>query len=1621
MGKTMTYPSEKQVRSLLARLYAFIKTELPPKRAELLVAFAKQYFATVSSEDLAERSIKDLYGTLRSHFELLYQREHGDAKVRVFNPSCAEHGWQSTHTVIELIHDDMPFLVDSVRMEINRRGFLIHFIIHTGGLKIRRSANGRVMEVLTRDYHGKDVLTEASIYLEIDRQTDPAVLQALQTVLTDILQDVTVAVEDWHTMLEHLDQSLMELEQTPPPQDPAEITESKAFLRWLKENFIFFGCRDYCLVDKKGEKSFESIPGLGVGVLRETTENHTRHLSEMPPEARKLALSPQILIIAKTNTRATIHRSAYTDYVGVKRFDKAGNIIGERRFIGLYTSSAYNSNPKHIPFLRLKVAKVLQQSGLSPHGHAGKNLLNILETLPRDDLFQASPSELLLLSMGIFHLQDRQRTRFFMRKDSYGRFYSCLVYLPKDSFNTVLVRQMRDILLDSLQGEEVSFVTQFSESVLARIHFMVRVKPDVLLSVSAKDIEEQLVEVSRSWMGDFHHVLVEYFGEAKGVVFFNKYRQAFLASYKEAYTPWIAAHDIEHFEKLRDDLPLGMHLYQLPHHAENEFRFKVYQRNQTIPLSDALPILENMGLRVMGELPHEVRLPDGSSVWVNDFDMVLSQAKKLDIEKIKNNFQRAFAAVWLGNTENDAFNRLVTTADLNWRQVMILRAYSRYAQQLGAAFSLDYMARTIGYNTVIARMLIDFFEIKFKPDECARAKGCDRCIKRIEKALEAVLNLDEDRILRSYLVLMRATLRTNYFQQCDDDRYRTYLSFKVNVQQIPDAPSPRPMFEIYVYSPRFEGVHLRGGKVARGGLRWSDRQEDFRTEILGLMKAQQVKNAVIVPVGAKGGFVARQLLPDATREETHEEGVACYKLFVQALLDISDNVVNKKIVHPKGVVRYDEDDSYLVVAADKGTATFSDMANALSEQHGFWLGDAFASGGSTGYDHKKMGITARGAWESVKRHFRELDRNIQKTEFTAVGIGDMAGDVFGNGVLLSKQMKLVAAFNHRHIFIDPNPDPAVSFKERKRLFSLLRSTWADYDATLISKGGGVFKRSDKCITLSDEIRGLLGTRKEHIIPAELITLILQAPVDLLWNGGIGTFAKASTESHLDVGDRINDSLRVDAKNLQCKVVGEGGNLGFSQKARVEFALGGGKIYTDFVDNSAGVNCSDHEVNIKILLNQVVAEGDLSKKQRNQLLSSMTKEVGELVLRDNYRQTLALSYAVWRAKDHFDQYARYLTEMVSKKVINVALESLPDKKETLRRKVDGLGFSAPELAVLFAYCKIDLKNDILKTKLPEDPAVAYMLTCEFPQPLREQFGQQMQVHMLRREIIAMQISNMIVNEMGIAFVSRLREETGASVSQVIRAFMIAQNIFEKTKFLNAIKSLDLKVAPDVQFKLMKSINRLIRRGTRWLLRNRRGVMNVAALIEHFTQPVCALSSTLSHVVSKEDSEQLAKRTAELMALGVPEQVAQGFASCFHLFSALDVIEAATVSKFSLEKVAKVYFELGAKLEINWFRYQLLEYKCANHWESLARSFFRDEIDTYQRMLAISLLKKAPKEKLNEGQLVDLWIEANQRIVGRWLKRVGNMRSAPTLESVMFSVALRDLQDLTHANRRLVVSE
>ena len=1614
----MSFKFEKGKDSIITAVGEKIKAKLSKKQADLCCVFSEQILANVSLDDLSMWHVDDLYVAIINFWELLYQRKPGEQKIRIYNPDYERHGWRTTHTVMEFVLDDMPFLVDSIQMEINRMGLTTHLLIHTGGLRVQRDKNHKITKVFTFDEESneKPDAVEATIFVEIDRQTNPEVLQELHRNLERILESNRSVVEDWQSMRTRIRDAITELKSSDKHIEKGELKESNDFLNWLEDhNFTFLGMRDYELVKEKNDYVLKPLIKTGLGVLRESKKVVVdRPLSKMTNEARDSILSKQPLALSKTSTRSTVHRPSYTDYIGIKRFNAKGDVIGECRIIGLYTSAAYNSNPKDIPFLRRKVAQIMQLSKLEPLSHSGKVLQNILVTLPRDDLFQATPEELLEIVMGIFYMQERRKIRFFGRKDVYGRFLSCLVFVPKDLFNTQLRKEMEKVLLASFSGLEINFSTRFSESVLARIHFIIRIDPNKPIEADFKDVEQKLVEVGRTWTDELKEELLDSFGEERCNQLFETYRDAFPVGYKDAFSPTNALYDIKHIETLSESSPIGMNFYRPVGESQSSLRLKVYQHEETIPLSDVLPILENLGLRVISEKPYVLKLCSGERVWVNDFGMQYASGQPLDVDSIRSQFEEAFLQIWFDRAENDGFNQLVLAAGIDWREVTMLRAYAKYFKQIRLTYSQEYIEKALLNNVTITKNIVKLFTTRLGINEIAnREKKQEGLVSDINEALECVTSLDEDRILRRYLDVILATIRTNYYQLKADGSFKSYISFKLRTSTIPNVPKPYPMFEIFVYSPRFEGVHLRCGNVARGGLRWSDRPEDFRTEILGLMKAQQVKNSVIVPSGAKGGFVPKQMPANGSREDIMAEGIACYKRFIRGLLDVTDNYCNGDVVKPTDVYCYDGDDPYLVVAADKGTATFSDIANEISKDYGFWLGDGFASGGSAGYDHKKMGITARGAWESVKRHFREMGRNIQKSNFTVVGVGDMAGDVFGNGMLLSKHIKLVAAFNHMHIFIDPNPSPKESWEERKRLFELPRSTWMDYQAEFISEGGGVFERSAKSITLTPEIKKLFKIKQKKIEPNQLIKILLKAEVDLLWSGGIGTFVKSSTESHEAAGDRTNDLIRVDGCDLQCKVVGEGGNLGLTQLGRIEYAYNGGLVYTDFIDNSAGVDCSDNEVNIKILLDSIVNNGDMTEKQRNTLLENMTQEVSDLVLNDNYQQTQAISLAALQSVNNVELHSRYIDDLEQKGKLDRSLEFIPDEKTLMERKLSGRGMLRPGIAVLLCYSKILINDQILASDVPEDPYLANFLVDAFPKPLQKKYADEINEHQLRREIIATKISNIIVNEMGFAFVYRLQDETGAPTSAIVRAYIIARTIFGLPERWKEIQSLDNSVANDLQMTMMMHYIRLLRRTTRWFLRSKRTRLNIAENIELYKEGVSRLKEIIPGLLSDAEKETSNKQIKELMEQNVPEELAKEISLVRSLFIALDILDEAKQLNVTVENIAQVYLGIGDFLDLNWIRMQIIKHPCENHWESLSREALRDDIDWQHRQLASGIVQKQEGD-MSFNKHLENWSDRYAELIERWHYMLSDLRASSTLNYTMFFVAIRELLDLTQTS-------
>lgn len=1610
----MTYTFEAGKEQLIDDVVKCVKREMPKKKSELCVEFVRQFLNTVSIEDLQCWSLDDLCHAAIHFWSTIQTRQYDKSRIEIYNPCSERDGWKSSYTVLEIVADDAPFLVDSIRMTVNRLGFSSHLIIHIGGMRLERGKDRKVSGIFPlRGEARPDVILEAAILMEINREVDETALQELKTQLELVLRDNKAVVDDWALMREKVQESIDELEHAPASLDTFEVEETQLFLKWIEDHhFTFLGVCDYELSQNKGEAILKALPETGLGVLRDSLyQSNERNLSSMTPEARELTLSSRILVMSKTNTLASVHRDAYTDYIGIKRFNRKGEIIGERRILGLYTSAAYNTNPKHIPFLRHKVTQVMQNSLMNPRSHAGKILLNILETLPRDDLIQGSEDELLQMCLGIFHMQERRRIRLFARMDVYRRFVSCLVYIPKDQFNTDLRKVMQGVLSETFKTNVITFSTHFSESVLARIHFIIQLNPNDKTHYDFKQLEEKMVEVGRSWTDDLQYFLLKDLNEENANVLFTRYKEAFPPNYINNFSPKTALLDIQQIESLSENNPLSMRFYQSDEDIEGRFRLKIYQYDFTLVLSDVLPILEKLGMRAISERPYPLKLANHGMACVNEFVMQYTRDCVFDMDVLQSCFQEAFKRVWFQDAESDGFNELVLVAAMGWRQIAIIRTYAKYFKQIGYAFSQDYMEAALVKHANITSKVIQLFETRFRPDPIAqRDKKTQAIRKAIYVELDHVTNLDEDKIIRQFVHAIMSTLRTNYYQQDAEGRPKNYIAIKLNSKEIPGMPKPYPEYEIFVYSPAFEGVHLRCAKVARGGLRWSDRKEDFRTEVLGLMKAQQVKNAVIVPSGAKGGFVAKRMPTEGSREEVMAEGIACYKQFIRAMLDITDNYNENEIIKPDAVICHDEDDPYLVVAADKGTATFSDIANSISQEYGFWLGDAFASGGSIGYDHKKMGITARGAWESVKRHFYEIGMNIMTTDFTVVGVGDMAGDVFGNGMLLSKHIKLVGAFNHMHIFIDPLPNAAESFKERERLFNLPRSTWDDYNKNLISKGGGVFSRTAKSIAVSKEMKRLFGLEQNTIEPNELIRVMLQAEVDLLWSGGVGTFVKATSEAHFEVGDRTNDAIRVNANELRCRVVGEGGNLGLTQLARIEYALQGGLIYTDFIDNSAGVNCSDKEVNIKILLNQLVATKKLTLDKRNDLLASMTDEVAYLVLRDNILQTQAISLLVALSAGAFDLHSRYLNALEDNGKLDRALEFMPDEKVLNERKLSGKGLTSPEISVVLCYSKINLEKAILDSDVPEEPYFLPYLLSSFPEPLQARFKSSIKEHPLRREIIATRLSNIIVNEMGFSFVYRLHNETGAPVAAIVRAYMIARNVFNMCEIWKQIEDLSSSIKAKHQTEVIISCVRLLRRTTRWFLRCKRMHLDMSETINRYAKSVETLKKSLPASLGEDAQAVYLKEAEHYRSLGVPEAMAYEITSNRTLFFAMDIIEIAHEQNISVDRVGKMYFEIDAFLELTWVRKQLLEHPTENHWEALTREALRDDLDWQQRELTAAILQMDSKKHQTKRSL-EAWSLSHESLIARWHQVISELHSSSTLNYTMFFVAIRELLDLT----------
>jgi len=1597
-------------KAFLDQIKTAVKDQFSKAETDDVTKFIDQLFVSVFINEFEGRRVSDLLGLIISAWKFFNTFQSKNAKVEVFNPSFEEDAWHSSHTVIMVLQRNTPFIVDSVRMVLAANHIKTHSIQYSS-IQGQRDEHGTIQKI-TQSKQSKAVAGEAIIFIEVDKHSDHAARQNLKASIEYALKDVSASVNDYSAMKEVAVKVSNDLSsKNTGTANEEEIDEAKKFICWLSDNhFTFLSYLKY----KVTSKSVEPVKGSELGLIKLHPERvQSIKYSDIHPKIKAHILKDCLFSFSKDGERSRVHRSSYPDVIRVKEFDSKGKVAFEHCFFGLYTASAYAENLNDTPILRLKKQYVIDQSGLNVHDYRGKELQQLLTAYPRENLFQLDKDELFNELMSTLLVQERLKSSLFMRTDPYGGFVSCQVYVPRETYNTSIRKKIQNLLMEELNGQDMDYNTFISDSDLARTIISIKIDPAENLAFNAGNLEEKIASIASLWEDELEGSLMETYGEEKSSSYINKFRNAFSSSYQEDFSPRRAAIDVEHINNVGQGQQLGMSFYRALYEDDKVVHFKLFHLDQPVPLSDVMPIFEHMGFRVIGEKPYETLDKDAVTVWVHDFMLTTANNQGIDIQKIKGAFESLFRKVWQGEAENDCFNRLVTAAYLNWREISMLRSYARYMRQIRVGNSQDFISDTIVKNVQLTKILVEFFDIRFDPNnsQTKATETADALMAEFYAELDKVLNLSEDKILRVYLDLMKATMRTNYFQSNEDGSDKNFISFKFMPRLIPNVPLPVPLYEIFVYSPRIEGVHLRGGKVARGGLRWSDRYEDYRTEVLGLVKAQQVKNAVIVPVGAKGGFVAKKL-PQNDRDAFTKEGIACYQIFITGLLNVTDNLIDGKVVKPVDVICHDEDDYYLVVAADKGTATFSDIANEISLDKGHWLGDAFASGGSQGYDHKKMGITAKGAWVSVQRHFREMGRNIQTTPFTAIGIGDMAGDVFGNGMLLSRFTQLVCAFNHMHIFIDPSPDHEKSFAERKRLFDLPRSSWSDYNVKLISKGGGIFSRSEKSIPISKEIQQLLSIKDKKLPPNQLITAILKAEADLLWIGGIGTYVMASDESHSDVGDKANDALRITGSELNVKVVGEGGNLGMTQLSRIEYDKKGGRLNTDFIDNAAGVDCSDHEVNIKILFNEILQAGDLTEKQRNKLLIDMTDDVSDLVLKNNYRQTQAISIAHRDALSRTEEYRRLINSMEACGKLNRELEFLPSDEDITERKSLGKRLTRPELSVLISYVKGDLKEELIDSELPDNPYLVSEINDVFPKQIIKKYKTQLHGHRLRREIISTHVANDMVNHMGISFVERLKQSTGATPASISMAYIIARDVFNLSHWWESIEALDNKVSSELQMSMMAELMSLMRRACRWLIRNRRSELNVTDNMDKFKKGIAQISKSLPSYLIGSSKETWVQKYETLKDQGVPDDIAEIVAGSSHLYAALGIIEAQDEGDGSLSVVANAYYILGNRLELIWFGQQINKLTPLTHWQALAREAFREDLDWQQRALTVGLLKlKGASQDIEKR--INVWMEQHEELVARWQHTLTEFKATEDAEFSMYSVALRELLDLAQS--------
>lgn len=1578
-----------------------LSEQLSSQHAQLAPIWLRRLLGHAADADIAAYSEADLLGLMIHvwRYWLTHDPQSASSQTTVFNPTPSESLWHSEHTAIVVIAQEAPFVVDSIRMTLNRAGINLVRLFY-GDFAVTRNTDGDIVQLAAEGEHHNEFV----LYFEVEFISSDQQRHNLECMLQQTLSEVYQVVADFPAIQGVVTAAVAAIKTLPS----TDVLESQIFLNWLLDHhFTFLACDEFTVEANTLKSKKLSSKGL-FAQGQHPLKSSVAHLSSLQSD------QPTI-VFGKSSWRSNIHRPAYADYIMVCLHNEAGEWLGGYRFVGLYTSNVYHDSPRTVPLVRLKIQNVLQKSGFAEQSHDHKELTQILLTFPRDELIQSSEQQLLDTSLAVLAMQERKQIKLFMRLDATGQFLTALVYLPREIFNTEIRQQIGEHIGSYLPTLDTDFSIHLTESQLTRIRYIYQLKQLPYKLPDRQVLEQEIVSLARRWEDAWIESCNEQLGGSSGPQLAQDYRQAFSVAYRAAYSPHSAVKDAQCIERLlaNPEAALALNLYQTVHNDQPVLKLKIFHQDYELKLSDMVPVLENFGLKVVTAIPYPIVRHDHRRVYLYDFDLEYSESPDFNPTQIRDAFHESFIRIWYGDADNDPFNQLVIKAQLNWLDVMMLRAYARYMKQIHIGISQEFIAQTLLRYPALTCVLCTFFTQRFAPNQKLHQGTLNNTAEQLEQGLATVENLNEDRLLRAYFQLMQATIRTNFYQLAHRSSHAIALSLKLAPRSLSFVPDPKPLVEVFVYSPRMEGVHLRGGKVARGGLRWSDRYEDYRTEVLGLVKAQQVKNAIIVPVGAKGGFVAKRSDTLLDRDAIQQEAIACYRIFIQGLLDVTDNLVDGRVLPPPDMVRHDEDDPYLVVAADKGTATFSDIANELALGADFWLGDAFASGGSNGYDHKKMGITARGAWVSVQRHFQAMGIDVQAEPIRMIGIGDMAGDVFGNGLLLSRHVKLVAAFNHQHIFIDPNPNPELSYKERERLFVMPRSSWDDYDRSVISEGGGVLSRQVKSITLTPPIQALLNTTKQQLTPNEVIEHLLRVKVDLLWNGGIGTYIKAQSEQHIEVGDKANDNVRVNGLELGARVLGEGGNLGATQLGRIEYALNGGRCFTDFIDNSGGVDCSDHEVNIKICLDELVKAGKLTHKNRNKKLQAMTQEVAALVLQNNAKQTLAIDLAHHEASWRVEEYRRLMTDFEQSGKLDRRLEFLPDDEQFSQRKALGQGLTRPEMSVLIAYVKGDLKEALIQQNAGADSYLAQALNQAFPATLVSAYPEPLLAHRLQREIVATQLANDLFNHMSIVFVHRMKESTGASEIDIIKAYVAARDVLDLPTLWNAILHSPKRLDPELQTDLWLRLARSVRRATRSLIKIHRQELTVSECVAFYQQPMRELVELVPEVVSARVASAQNELVALLEKSGIDSAILPRLALSDRLHEGLSIVRTAQRLKMPLKYTARVHILLGERLALGRFAELVSAIPVGSHWQALAREALRDDLDSHQQRLTESVLLHFDTASADEA--VSAWLVHFDSVVQRWLKILHEIMATSEPEMSMYSIAGRELVDLVESSQ------